>query len=48
MKKQSSLFDATMGVYDGAEVWELVGTYLLFLISENIIKKISIVIVMTG
>ena len=27
MKKQSSLFDATMGAYD--EVYELVGTYVI-------------------
>ena len=30
MNKDSGLFDATMGAYDGAEVCELVGTYLLY------------------
>ena len=29
MKKDSLLFDATMDAYDGAEVCELVGTFLL-------------------
>ena len=28
MKKDSGLFDVTMGAYDGAEVCELVGTIL--------------------
>ena len=48
MKKQSGLLDVTMGVYDGAEVCELVGTYMLSLISEKYNKKISDIIVMTG
>ena len=48
MKKQSSLFDVTMGAYDGAEVCELVGTYMLSVISEKYTKKISNFIVMTG
>ena len=39
MKKQSDLFDVTMGAYDGAEVCELVGTYVLSLISEKHNKK---------
>ena len=39
MKKQSGLFDVTMGAYDGGEVCELVGTYMLSLISENYNKK---------
>ena len=39
MKKQSGLFDAKMGAYDDAEVYELVGTYMLFLISEKYNKK---------
>ena len=30
MKKDSGLFDVTMGAYDGAEVCELVGTVLLY------------------
>ena len=47
-KKQSSLFDITMGAYDGAEVCELVGTYMLSVISEKYTKKISNFIVMTG
>ena len=33
MKKDSGLFDVTMGVYHGAEVWELVGTFLLYKLS---------------
>ena len=39
MKKQSGLFDVTMGAYDGAEVCKLVGTYMLSLISEKYNKK---------
>ena len=39
MKKQSSLFDFTMGAYDESEVCELVGTYMLSLISEKYDKK---------
>ena len=35
MKKQSGLFDVTMGAYDGPEVCELAGTYMLSLISEK-------------
>ena len=30
IKKDSGLFDVTMGAYDGAEVCELVGNYLLY------------------
>ena len=33
MNKDSGLFDATMGAYDGAEVWELVGTCLSYKLS---------------
>ena len=33
MKKGSGLFDVTMGAYDGAEVCELVGTFLLYKLS---------------
>ena len=29
MKKWGDLFDAAMGVYDGAEVCELVGAFLI-------------------
>ena len=32
---KESLFDVTMGVYDGAEVCELVGTYMLNVLSKN-------------
>ena len=32
MKKQSGLFDVTMGAYYGAEVCELVGTYVFFIV----------------
>ena len=32
VKKQGSMFDVTMGSYDGAEVCELVGLYILYLI----------------
>ena len=39
MEKQSGLFDVTMGAYDGAEVCELVGTYMLYLKSEKYNKK---------
>ena len=39
MKNQSAFFDVAMGVYDGAEVCELVGTYMLSFISENYSKK---------
>ena len=33
MKKDSRLFDVTMGAYDGVEVWKLVGTFLLHKLS---------------
>ena len=47
--KIDGLFDVTMGAYDGAEVCELVGTFLLDKISEKYEKKItSVYIVMTG
>ena len=39
MKKQSGLFDVTMRAYDGGEVCELVGTYMLSLISEKYNKN---------
>ena len=48
IKKQSGLFDVTMGAYNGAEVCELVGTYMLSLISEKYNKKILDFIVITG
>ena len=39
IKKKGGLFDVTMGVYDGAEVCELVGTYLLSKIAEKYPKE---------
>ena len=33
MKKDSRLFNVTMGAYDGVEVWKLVGTFLLHKLS---------------
>ena len=39
MKKQSGLFDVTIGAYDVAEVCELVGTYMLSPISEKYNEK---------
>ena len=35
IKREGGLFDVTMGAYDGAEVCELVGTFLLSLIAEK-------------
>ena len=34
-KKESGLFDVTMGAYDGAEVCELVGSFLLYALSQK-------------
>ena len=39
MKKQNGLFDVTMGVYDNAKVCELLGTYMLSVISEKFSKE---------
>ena len=39
MKKVRGLFDATIGVYDGAEVCKLVGTFLLYKLSLKYNKK---------
>ena len=39
IKKEDGLFDVTMGAYDGAEVCELVGAFLLSLIGEKYEKK---------
>ena len=39
MKKSSNLFDVTMGAFDGAEVCELVGTFLLNKISQKYNKN---------
>ena len=33
MKKDTGLFDVAMGAYDGSEVWELAGTFLLWKLS---------------
>ena len=42
MKKQSGLFDVTMGTYDNAELFELVGTYMFYLISEKYEKDFGL------
>lgn len=34
-KKESGLFDVSMGAYDGAETWELVASFLLHELSEK-------------
>ena len=39
MKKQGGLFDVRVGAYDGAEVCELVVTYMLSLISKKYNKR---------
>ena len=39
IKKKGGLFDVTMGAFDGAEVCELVGTYILSLIAQKYEKK---------
>ena len=39
MKRQSGLFDVTMGAFDGAEVCELVGSFLLNEISKTYAKN---------
>ena len=48
MKKQSGLFDVTMGAHDGAEVCKLVGHICYLLYKKSIIKKISDFIMITG
>ena len=35
IKKNGGLFDVTMGAYDGAEICELVGTFMLSLVGER-------------
>ena len=40
MKKTSGLFDVTMGAYDGAEICELIGIYMLSLLGETFDGKI--------
>ena len=39
-------FDAPMGCYDGAEVCELVGSYMLNQLKHDVIKKVSVYIEM--
>ena len=39
IKRDGGLFDVTMGAFDGAEICELVGTYLLSLLSEKYNKQ---------
>ena len=39
MKKDSGIFDVTMGAYDGAEVCELVGIYLLSILATKCDKE---------
>ena len=39
IKRDSVLFDVTMGAYDGVEVCELVGNYLLYELSRLYEKK---------
>ena len=39
IKKQGGLFDVLMGAYDGAEVCELVGTYMLNVLSKKYNKN---------
>ena len=39
IKKQGSLFDVSMGAYDGAKVCEFVGTYMLILLSKKYSKN---------
>ena len=39
IKRDSGLFDVTMGAYDGVEVCELVGNYLLYELSKLYEKK---------
>ena len=39
--KKQGLFDVSMGAYDGAEVCELVGTYMLNVLSKNTTKTIT-------
>ena len=47
IKKDSGLFDETMGAYDGAEICELVGIFLLYKLSLSLwnIKKTTLVFI---
>ncbi len=40
-KRSNSLFDVTMGSYDGAEIYELVGLFILNNLVKNLAKKTS-------
>ena len=42
IKKKGELFDVTMEVFDGTEVCEAVGTFLLYQLSRNYDKKILV------
>ena len=44
---ESGLFDVTKGAYDGAEVYELVGSFLLYQLSSKYNNKTSVSIEMT-
>ena len=39
VKKEGGSFDVTMGVYDGVEVCELIGIYMLYLIGKKYDSK---------
>ena len=39
VKKEGGCFDVTMGAYDGAEVCELIGIYMLYLIGKKCYSK---------
>ena len=39
MKGEGNLFDVTMGAYNGAEVYELVGIFMLYKISQKYNKN---------
>ena len=42
MKKEDCSFDFIMGAYDGAEVRELIGIYMLYLIGKKYDSKIGL------
>ena len=46
--KKDGLLDVTVGTYDGAEVYALVGTFSLDKISVKYDKQASVYIVTTG
>ena len=39
IKNEGGLFDVTMGAFDGAEVYEAIGNFLLYQLSKNYNKK---------